>query len=116
MSFLSHLTRMGSTAPHHSRSSMPEFADLVAQPGNLERLRGLKIMFLSGGANVVFDPWSTGESYDLLTHEFGTEDYARVVVGGYGHLDSWMGKDCVTDVFPRVRGHVEMCEEGESEA
>lgn len=110
MSFLSHLTRMGSTPPHHVRSSMPEFVDLVAQPGNLERLRGLKIMFFSGGANVVFDPWSTGESYDLLRGKFGTGDYERVVVGGYGHLDSWMGKDCVRDVFPRVRGHVEMCE------
>lgn len=111
MSFLSHLTRMGSTPPHHTRSSPPEFRDLLTEPGNIDRLKGLKIQFLSGGANVVFDPWSTSESYDLLTHEFGTEDYERVVVAGYGHLDSWMGKDSSRDIFPRVRGHVETCED-----
>ncbi|KAF1960770.1 FAD/NAD(P)-binding domain-containing protein [Byssothecium circinans] len=110
MNFLSHLTQMGSTPPHHSRSNLPKFEDLVEEPGNLDRLTGLKIQFLSGGANVVFDPWSTSESYDLLRHRFGTEDYERVVVPGYGHLDTWMGKDSFVDVFPRVLGHVGHCE------
>jgi len=110
MSFLSHLTLMGSTPPHHLRSNQPEFTDLVTSTGNLERLKGLKIQFLSGGANVVWDPWSTSESYDMLRHKFGSEYYTRVVVPGYGHLDTWMGKDSYRDVYPRVQWHVELCE------
>lgn len=110
MNFLSHLTLMGSTPPHHSRGNKPSLEDLVKQPDNLDRLKGLKIQFLSGGANVVFDPWSTSESYDMFREKFGPDDYERVVVAGYGHLDTWMGKDSCTDVYPRVRGHVEGCE------
>lgn len=102
---------MGSTPRHHPRSNKPAFQDLVEQPENLDRLEGLKIQFLSGGANVVFDPWSTSESYDMFRERFGSENYERVVVAGYGHLDTWMGRDSHKDVYPKVRGHVELCEE-----
>jgi hypothetical protein len=103
---------MGSTPPFHSRSNKPLLEDLVLQPGNMGRLKGLKIQFLSGGANVVFDPWSTSESYDLFRQHFGPHDYERVVVDGYGHLDTWMGKESCVDVYPRVQGHVEACGNG----
>ena len=112
MSFLSHLTLMGSTPPHHLRNNPPDFEDLVSKPENLERLKGLKIQFLSGASSAVYNPISTSESYDLLRHEFGTEYYERVVISGYGHLDTWMGKDSYRDVFPKVHGHVEKCEIG----
>ncbi|KAF7189115.1 Cholesterol oxidase [Pseudocercospora fuligena] len=110
MNFLSHLMRMGAEEPHHPRSSEPEFADLVEDPGNLERLKGLKIQFISGGENVVFSPLSTSESYDLLRDAFGEDGYERVVVDGYGHLDTWMGKASFRDVYPRVQWHIEECE------
>ena len=38
--------------------------------------------------------------------------YDRFVVQGYGHLDCWMGKDAWKDVYPRVRHHIEACEQG----
>jgi hypothetical protein len=113
MAFLSHLTLMGSLEPYHSRGNKPLLTDLVVEPGNLDRLQGLKIQFLSGGANVVFDPWSTSESYDMFREKFGAEGYQRVVVDGYGHLDTWMGKESWVDVYPMVGGHVEGCEEEE---
>jgi hypothetical protein len=113
MECLSHLMLMGSMAPFHSRGNKPLLTDLVAQPGNLDRLEGLKIQFLSGGEGVVFEPWSTSESYDMFRERFGPEGYERVVVDGYGHLDTWIGKESCVDVYPRVRGHVEGCEEGE---
>jgi hypothetical protein len=99
-------------APHphglHGAAPFPQqparFTDLVAQPANLERLQCLKIMCLSGGTNVLFDPWSTGESYDLPRRDFGTGDYLQVVVRGYGHFDSWMGKEYWKNVDLRVRG------------
>lgn len=114
--FLTHLSRMGAVSPHHVRTNLASstspskpdsFADLVGNE-NLENLRGLKICFLSGGANVVFDPLSTLESYLVLKKR--SEDVERIVVKGYGHLDCWMGKDSARDVFPRVRSHIEKCE------
>jgi hypothetical protein len=101
MNFLSHLTTMGSK--HESCDN--EFNSLVTDE-NLERFRGLKILFISGGANVVFDPESTSMSYDVLRDRFGPSDYRRYVAPGYGHLDTWMGKRSFVDVYPVVLDHV----------
>ena len=109
MNFLAHLSAMGATPPHHVRSNEPVFRDLVTKE-NLERLRGVKIGFLSGGDNAVWDPLSTKASFDALREVFPKGEYERVVVGGYGHLDCWMGKRAFRDVFPRVRRHLEICE------
>ncbi|KAF2116445.1 hypothetical protein BDV96DRAFT_658731 [Lophiotrema nucula] len=127
LNFLTHLMTMGAKQPHHVRSNLntsplgpssssssldddADFRDLVEEDGNLERLKGLKIQFLSGGDNVVFDPLSTATSYNMLRETFGEEGYERVVVGGYGHLDTWMGKDSLRDVYLRVRGFIEQVE------
>jgi pimeloyl-ACP methyl ester carboxylesterase len=77
---------------------------------NIARLQGIPILFLSGGDDVVFTPDSTSMSYDDLRERFGTALYKRVVVGGYGHLDSWMSERSRHDVYPVVREHVEWCE------
>jgi hypothetical protein len=129
MNFLSHLMKMGAMPPHHVRSnekptrsqtSIPSsesvinsddgLADLVLMPGNIERLNGIRIQFISGGANAVFDPRSTEESYEMYREKFPAGVYERVVVEGYGHLDTWMGVRSHWDVYPRVAAHVEMCE------
>lgn len=107
--FLFHLMRMGAESPYHVRNNDPDFADLVTEQ-NLQRLKGLRIQWISGGANAVFDPRSTAESYALLKERFPEGCYERCVVPAYGHLDCWMGKDSVRDVYPRVRAHVECCE------
>ncbi|KAF2477526.1 FAD/NAD(P)-binding domain-containing protein [Lindgomyces ingoldianus] len=112
MNFLEHLMGMGAEPPHHVRTNQPEFKDLVVEKGNLERLEGLQIQWLSGGANVVFDPRSTAESYEMFKERFPEGEFERVVVPRYGHLDTWMGKGSFKDVYPRVRAHVEKCEEG----
>ncbi|KAK2756567.1 hypothetical protein FQN54_005460 [Arachnomyces sp. PD_36] len=72
---------------------------------NLERLRGIPILFFSGGENVVFSPLSTEASYSKLTGRFVDGEYERVEFGGRGHLDCWMGWNAVGDIYPAVRGH-----------
>jgi hypothetical protein len=111
MNFLSHLSGMGATPPHHVRGNQPSFKDLVT-PDNLKRLEGMKLSFLSGGDNAVWSPLSTKASYDFMRGVFPQGEYERVVVGGYGHLDCWMGKEAHRDVFPRVRHHLEACGDG----
>ncbi|KAJ7669021.1 hypothetical protein B0H17DRAFT_1209789 [Mycena rosella] len=76
--------------PHHQRQPRP--------PGGSP----------DGGDNVVYNPQSTGKAYYKdLRGRFGTAPYRRVVVAGYGHLDTWMGKRSNVDVYPSARGHFE---------
>jgi hypothetical protein len=85
---------MGATSPYHVCSNKPAFEDLVT-PVNLERLKGLKINSLSGSNNAVWKPQSTKQSYDMLRERFPDGEYERVVVPGYGQLDSLDGERCV---------------------
>ncbi|KAB2576368.1 Cholesterol oxidase [Lasiodiplodia theobromae] len=101
MTTLTHLMRMGS----HGGALDNEFNPLVTE-ANLLRLQGLPILFISGNKNVVYDPECTNTSYDMLRDRFGTDDYERRVLPGYGHLDSWMGVNSARDVYPIVYEHV----------
>ncbi|KAJ7773668.1 hypothetical protein DFH07DRAFT_952716 [Mycena maculata] len=105
MNMLTHLTRTG-TAGHDLDNAGN---DLVTD-ANVARLQGVPMLFLSGGDNVVFDPVSTSMCYNFMRERFGPELYRRVVVGGYGHLDTWMGKRSKDDVYPAVREHLEWFE------
>ncbi|KAK7718059.1 hypothetical protein SLS57_006206 [Botryosphaeria dothidea] len=87
-----------------------EGRDTFVTEKGLERLRGLPILFVSGGENVVFDPESTFMTYDVLRRRFGPDLYKRKVFQGYGHLDTWMGKDSARDVFPTMGDHLDLCE------
>jgi len=109
MNFLTHLSRMGAASSHHIRTNIPEFADLVSS-ANLRQLAGLKICFLSGGDNAVWQPAATKKSFDMFRHTFPDGKYERVVVQGYGHLDCWIGKNAHKDVYPRIEHHIQSCE------
>ena len=76
---------------------------------NLERLRDLPILFISGSENVVYSPETTDKSYTKLTTTFQQQGYQCEAIEGYGHLDCWMGKDAVKDVYPRVLTHADQC-------
>ena len=80
----------------------PLFKQLTT-PENIDRLKGVPIMFFSGSDNRVLDPESTDKTYSTLRDRFGAEKYERHVVQGYGHLDCWMGREAYKDVYPMVR-------------
>ena len=101
---LAHLMAMGRSGHVMTNTSVSE--NLVT-PFNMSRLRGIPIFFFSGSENTVYDPQSTDVSYTMLRDAFGAEWYERVVFEGKGHLDCWMGKDAIRDVYPRVRKHVD---------
>ena len=66
-----------------------------------QRLR-LPITFIHGAENHCILPESSERTYRRLIERFGTQDYARHVLPGYGHLDCILGQDAVRDVFPRI--------------
>jgi hypothetical protein len=90
----------------------PLCSDLTT-PENVNRLKGIPIAMFSGSDNKVLTPESTERSYGILRQRFGAGDgsendlYERWVVGGYGHLDCWMGRKAYIDVFPSVREQVD---------
>jgi hypothetical protein len=84
----------------------PASTSLVA-PENLERLKGLPILFLSGTGNMVYTADNTDVSFTTLCHAHGRQRYERELFSGKGHLDAWMGANAYKDVYPRVRRHVD---------
>lgn len=62
----------------------------------------LPITFLSGELNKTWLPSSTQRTYDWLVEAHGSEPYRRRVIPGYGHLDTFMGTDAITDTFPLI--------------
>lgn len=104
MSSLAHQMSMGRLG--YVTTNPPTSINLVT-PINMSRLRGIPILFFSGSENTVYDPQSTDVSYTMLRNELGADGYERTVFQGRGHLDCWMGKDAVRDVYPRVRKHVD---------
>ncbi|KAL2865963.1 uncharacterized protein BJX67DRAFT_382345 [Aspergillus lucknowensis] len=85
---LEHVTRMGTRGECLDNDLTP-----LLTATNLERLRGLPILFISGAENEVFDPESTLRDYELLRRRFGERLYRRFLAEGYGHLDPIVGKD-----------------------
>jgi hypothetical protein len=81
-----------------------EMNNLVT-PKNLERLKGISILFIHGENNTVYNPECTMKDYDALREKFGSANYERVQYPGKGHLDCWMGKASFADVYPRVEQH-----------
>jgi len=76
-------------------------------PANIRRLKGIPMMLFSGSDNKVLNPESTDCTYSILRDTFGSKDYERHVIQGYGHLDCWMGREAYKDVYPIIREQVD---------
>jgi cholesterol oxidase len=67
----------------------------------------LPICFISGEKNECYLPESTEITYKMLQQKFGKDQYSRVVIPDYGHIDCIFGKDAVDDVYPHMLAHLE---------
>ncbi len=61
-----------------------------------------RVVLLAGEQNRCFLPESQERTFDYFTAK-GKGNYALHMVPRYGHLDMFMGKDAVVDVFPIIR-------------
>jgi cholesterol oxidase len=80
--------------------------DVYLKPRNLERLK-LPMRFISGSKNHCYKPVSTQETLEMLAAKNGAELYDRVVIDGYGHLDSIFGTRAADDVYPKILEHLD---------
>ena len=86
-------------------------------PENVKRLRGIPILQFVGRDNAVLSPESTERSYEVLCDTFGTNgvdggEYTRRIVPGYGHLDTWIGRNAWKDVYPFIREEIDRVTRG----
>lgn len=101
---LKHVVRMGSRGQCLDNELSP-----LLTTRNINNLKNLPILFISGTENEVFDPESTLRDYEILRHRFGEANYRRFLVKGYGHLDPIIGKKAAEDVYWRVYEHQKWC-------
>ncbi|KAL4744451.1 hypothetical protein BDW72DRAFT_209007 [Aspergillus terricola var. indicus] len=101
---LEHITRMGCAGSCLDNNLKP-----LLTRKNLQNIRGVPILFMSGSENQVFKPESTLRDYELLRKTFGEHMYRRFLVDGYGHLDTIVGRHADTDIYWKVEGHIEWC-------
>ncbi|KAF9890820.1 hypothetical protein FE257_005391 [Aspergillus nanangensis] len=92
---LEHVTQMGNAA----QCLDEELCPLITKT-NLDNLKDLPILFISGSENKVFKPESTLRDYEMLRRRFPATDgiYRRFLAEGYGHLDPIVGKNAAKDV------------------
>jgi pimeloyl-ACP methyl ester carboxylesterase len=69
-----------------------------------ERL-AIPILFLHGDRNYIFMPEGSARTLRRLRRKNGRGLYRRVVLKGYAHLDTIIGRNAARDVFPHIVEH-----------
>ncbi|KAL7909362.1 hypothetical protein GGI35DRAFT_479634 [Trichoderma velutinum] len=105
LKWLTNCGRLGQVTTNNPGTSL-------VTPGNIDRLKGIPMLFLSGSANMVFTAENTDTTYTTLCNAHGRQWYERELFHDKGHLDAWMGSTAHTDVYPRVQRHVEKVSKG----
>jgi cholesterol oxidase len=73
---------------------------------NIRKL-AVPITILHGSTNAIRQPAGTEKTYNLLVASNPGTKYTYKLIPNYGDLDSLIGKDAVTDVYPLILGHLE---------
>jgi cholesterol oxidase len=73
---------------------------------HVDRLK-LPIAIIHGADNQFLLPRGSERTYEWLREHNGPELYSRIVVPGYSHLDSFIGKHAAQDVFPLIQRELE---------
>jgi cholesterol oxidase len=71
-----------------------------------ERL-AIPILFLHGDRNYIFMPEGSARTVRWLRRKNGPGLYRRIVLKGYAHLDTIIGRNAARDVFPHIVEHLD---------
>jgi cholesterol oxidase len=72
-----------------------------------ERMAATKVLLLQGRDNYIFHPAGTLRTLRWLRSHNPTGHYRRIVLPGYGHLDTVIGARASTDVYPGIVGFLD---------
>ncbi|MGC3994189.1 MAG: hypothetical protein QM779_08805 [Propionicimonas sp.] len=75
----------------------------------LDDVSGLKLplAFIHGEHNRMFLPAGTRETFEMLSERNGPEYYSYHLIPGYAHMDCFVGKDAVRDVYPVITAELD---------
>jgi cholesterol oxidase len=73
---------------------------------NVARL-AMPVAFIHGAINRMFLPSGSQKTYDFLREKNGDRWYTRTVIPGYSHMDCFIGRDAVKDVYPVVMAELD---------
>jgi cholesterol oxidase len=74
---------------------------------NVAKLK-IPITFIQGADNALFLPPGTDKTFQHLCAKNGADGYERIVFPHYGHMDCFVGKTAVTDIFPMLADHLDV--------
>ena len=60
------------------------------------------VRWVLGEKNSCYLPKSTLTTLNLVKEAHPHQNYSRIVIPGYGHLDCIYGKEAAVDVFPHI--------------
>ncbi|CAG8803494.1 18194_t:CDS:2, partial [Racocetra persica] len=74
---------------------------------NIKNRLNFPIFLFHGNENVVYDVKGIRKTYEMLITINDPTKYSIRHIPGYGHLDSWWGRNAHVDIFPKVLRHLE---------
>lgn len=107
MHYYRHVSRMvtAGSRPLKFAPDDPTYASLPDDYLDNARLIDTPVLFMTGRRNRVFT------DSNIVCHErlraLGCSQHELAIIEGYGHQDTFMGKDCDRDVFPTITDFIE---------
>jgi cholesterol oxidase len=74
---------------------------------NVARLK-IPITFIQGADNELFLPAGTHKTFLHLCAKNGADGYELETFAHYGHMDCFVGKTAVTDIYPTIAAHLDV--------
>ncbi|MDP9341648.1 MAG: hypothetical protein M3Q23_05995 [Actinomycetota bacterium] len=82
--------------------------DVYVTDRNRRGIGTIPILFLQGDRNYIFHPEGSKQTYNWLRDANDPELYTYRLLPGYAHLDSMVGKDAATQVYPYILEYLEL--------
>ena len=74
---------------------------------NVAKLK-IPITFIQGADNELFLPPGTDKTFRYVCEKNGADGYQLVSFANYGHMDCFVGKTAVTDIYPTLAAHLDV--------
>jgi cholesterol oxidase len=68
---------------------------------NVGKLK-IPISFIQGAENQLFLPEGTHKTFQYVCQKNGSDNYVWISFPNYGHMDCFVGKTAVTDIYPTI--------------